>query len=177
MININNIVFNFFYGFAHQSTIVDKLIIFCAAYFPYIVMLGALIFLLVHHEVLPSRNPIQEFKKKWKEILFVFITSGLAWIVAKSLKFIIHTDRPFVALPDVHALFTETGYAFPSGHATFFMALAVALFFNHKKIGCLFMGFAVVIGIARIMGGVHFPFDILGGLALGALVAFLLKNR
>ncbi len=169
-------IFYFFYNFAHQSAFVDTVIIFFAAYFQYFVILGALVFLLIHHEVLPSKNPIQEFKKKWKEITLVFFTGGFAWVVAKALKFIIHTDRPFLALPDVQALFSETGYAFPSGHATFFMALAVALFFNHKKLGYVYVFFALLISIARIAGGVHFPLDILGGFALGALVAYLLKN-
>ncbi len=56
------------------------------------------------------------------------------------------------------------------------MALAVALFFHHKKTGYLFMLFAVIIGIARIAGGVHFPIDILGGIVLGATVAYFVKN-
>ena len=34
------------------------------------------------------------------------------------------------------------------------------------------MLFALVIGVARIMLGVHFPGDILGGFVLGALVAY-----
>ena len=73
-------------------------------------------------------------------------------------------------------LFSESGYAFPSGHATFFMALAFALFFNHKKAGYVFILFALLIGIARIIAGVHFPVDILGGFILGFFIAFFVKN-
>ena len=92
------------------------------------------------------------------------------------LKHFIHAPRPFVALSNIHSLFSETGYAFPSGHATFFGALAVAIFFLDKKVGLRFMTFALLIGLARIIAGVHFPVDILGGFALGALVAFFVKN-
>jgi membrane-associated phospholipid phosphatase len=62
------------------------------------------------------------------------------------------------------------------------MALAFALYFNHKKVGLpaqagyWFIFFALLIGVARIMAGVHFPIDILGGFVLGFLIAFLLKK-
>jgi len=37
------------------------------------------------------------------------------------------------------------------------------------------MFFAFLIGIARIIAGVHFPIDILGGFILGAGIAYLIK--
>jgi undecaprenyl-diphosphatase len=55
------------------------------------------------------------------------------------------------------------------------MALAFALFFSHKKIGYIFMFFAFLIGIARIIAGAHFPVDILGGFILGILTAYLVR--
>ena len=178
--NINETMFFFFYNLAHQSSFFDGLIVFFAVYFPYIVILLALVFLLFHYKVLPSSNPFEEFINRWKEIILVFFSSGLAWIVSQILKFLIHTPRPFDAFPQVIPLFSESGFAFPSGHATFFMGLAVALFFINKKISYLFMFFALIIGLARIIAGVHFPVDILGGFILGslvsALVAYLVKN-
>ncbi|PJC49409.1 hypothetical protein CO033_01700, partial [Candidatus Nomurabacteria bacterium CG_4_9_14_0_2_um_filter_32_10] len=161
---------------SHQSIFFDRVIIFFADIFPYIVVVLAVIFLLFHNEVLFSQNPIKEFIKKWKEITFVFFSGAFAWILAHFLKFLFHIERPFDLFTQVIPLFSETGYAFPSGHATFFMALAVALFFNHKKVGYVFILFALLIGIARIMAGVHFPIDILGGFILGFFIAFFLKN-
>jgi len=55
------------------------------------------------------------------------------------------------------------------------MALAFAIFLTHKKVGYWFMFFALLIGIARIIVGVHFPIDILGGFILGALIAYLVR--
>ena len=104
------------------------------------------------------------------------IISFFPWILAYFFKFLIHLPRPFDAFSEVHSLIPESGYSFPSGHATFFMALAMSIFFLHKKAGYVFMIFALVIGLARIIAGVHFPADILGGFILGALVAYLVKN-
>jgi undecaprenyl-diphosphatase len=173
---MNNNIFYFFYNLTHQSTFFDKVVIFTADIFPYIVIVLAGIFLIFYHKVFSTENPIKIFIQKWKEISFVFFSSVLAWFFAYILKFLFHTPRPFNMFPEITSLFRETGYAFPSGHATFFMALAVALFFLDKKAGYVFIFFAVLIGIARIIAGVHFPIDILGGFVLGFAIAFFLKN-
>ncbi len=172
---MNNEIFYFFYNFAHQSAWIDRAIIFFAVYFPYVVIIIAGLFLLFHHEVFKAESPYRVFLQKKKEIILVFMTSAFAWILARLLKIIIHIDRPYVALPDVQTLFPESGFAFPSGHATFYMALAFSLLFLHKKVGYIFIFLAFVIGLARVMGGVHFPVDILGGFVLGAIVAYSVK--
>ncbi len=172
---MNSSIFYFFYNFAHQSAYLDGIIIFFAVYLPYIIMIIAGLFLLFHHEVFRADNPYRVFLQKKKEIFLVFLTSGFAWVIARIIKLVILTDRPFVLYSDVRALFPETGFAFPSGHATLFMALAVSIYFLHKKVGYWFILSAVIVGLARIMGGVHFPLDILGGFALGTLVAYLVK--
>jgi membrane-associated phospholipid phosphatase len=173
---MNDTIFYFFYNFAHQSDFSDKVFIFIAVYLPYILIFTAFVFLLKHHEVFRAESPWREFLQKKKEILIVFFASGLAWLVAKTLKIIIHTPRPFVEFSNISPLVPETGFAFPSGHATLYAALAVAIFLTHKKAGYVFMFFAFLIGIARIIVGVHFPLDILGGFALGAIIAYFLKN-
>jgi len=161
---------------AHHSQVFDAVVVFFAVYFPYIVIIIAGLFLLFHHEVLQAENPFQVFLEKKKEILMVFFIGIIAYLADTAIKFIIQTPRPFDVFSQVHPLFAEDWYSFPSGHATFFMALAFALFFLHKKTGYVFMFFAVIIGIARIIAGVHFPIDILGGFCVGFLVAYLFKK-
>ena len=173
---MNNTFFFSLYSLAHRSETLDKVFIFFADVFPFIVIFLAFLFLIFHHEVLFVSNPLKAFIQKWKEILLVFFSGAFAWFLAYVLKLIFHTERPFVLFSQVSALFNETGFAFPSGHATFFMALAFAIFFNHKKIGYIFIFFALIIGLARIISGVHFPVDILGGFILGYTIAFFLKN-
>jgi membrane-associated phospholipid phosphatase len=157
---MNETIFFFFYNLAHQSVFFDNVVIFFAIYFPFIVALLAGIFLLF-------------YRKSWREFFIVFISSGLAYVCSKILKILIHTERPFVEFSNVQALFSETGFAFPSGHATFFMALAIAIFLLHKKAGYVFIFFALLIGMARIIAGVHFPIDILGGFISGAGISYL----
>jgi undecaprenyl-diphosphatase len=160
---MNNQIFLFFYNLAHQSQVFDKVVIFFALYFPYVVVISAAVFLLFYY-------------KKLKEFFLVFFSGVLAYIFSYILKYLFHTLRPFDVFPQVYSLIPENGFAFPSSHATFFMALAVAIFFYHKKAGYVFMLFALLIGIARITAGVHFPIDILGGFVLGGLIAYLVAR-
>lgn len=173
---MNNQIFYFFYNLSHKSDFLDKIFIFFADTLPYIFVLFTIIFLFYHHEIFSAEKPFSAFIQKWKEICLVFFSGIMAWVLAYILKILIHTPRPFDILPNVNSLFPETGYAFPSGHATFFMALAFAIFFYHKKVGYVFIFLALLIGIARIVSGVHFPIDILGGFILGSTIAFILKN-
>lgn len=172
---MNNKIFLFFYNLSHQSVFFDKLIIFTAHLLPYLVILFAGIFLLFHHDVITSKNPFKVFAQKWREIVLVFFSGGFAWCVATLIKIILKTPRPFLVFKDISPLISKTDFSFPSGHATFYMALAFALYFSHKKVGYIFIFFALLIGIARIIAGVHFPIDILGGFILGILIAYLVK--
>ena len=168
-------IFFFFYNLAHQTIFLDKTVVFFAVIFPYIVIVLAGVYLLLHHENLRSRNVFSNLFKKWKEIAIVFFSGISSWFLADVFKVIMHTPRPFIKYTNVTSLFFENGFAFPSGHATFFMALAFAIFLSHRKVGYVFILFAFLIGIARIIAGVHSPVDILGGFILGALTAYLVR--
>ncbi len=160
---MNNQIFYFFYNLAHQSNFFDHVVIFFGNYFPYLVILIAGIFLIF-------------YRKSWREFFLVFFSGGLAVFFDLIFKYLVHAPRPFVALDNIRTLFPESGYAFPSGHATFFAALAVSIFFLNKKSGYIFMFFALLIGLARIIAGVHFPGDIFGGFILGAVLSILINN-
>ena len=163
---MNKKVFYFFYNLTHQSEGLDRLIIFVADTFPYVVIFLACLFLFF------QKNLFGYPMSKLREMFVIFFSTLFAWLMAYILKFLFHTTRPFELFQNVTPLFPETGYAFPSAHATFFMALAISLFFYHKKVGYVFGIFAILIGLARIIAGVHHPVDILGGFLLGALTAW-----
>lgn len=160
---MNEIIFNYFYGFAHKSATLDLVIVFIAEWYGLIILALLFIYLYKHRDNL---------RKGVGDLLVVGITAVAAWFIAHFFKDVFHTLRPFDAVATIRPLVVETGfgYAFPSGHATFFMALASVLWYYHKYLA-LFFGFsAVIIGIARVAAGVHWPIDILGGLFLGLAI-------
>lgn len=54
------------------------------------------------------------------------------------IRLFYHRPRPFLALPQIHALFMDTEWSFPSGHASFFFAMAMANYLYNKKWGVVF---------------------------------------
>ncbi len=150
---------------AGQSHLLDGLIIFLAVYLAYVTIIALL------GVVFYSNYSKQE---KWE----VLIVAGLAGIVARFgvveiIRFFYHHPRPFTALPSVHALITDSAWSFPSGHATFFFALATAVYLYNKKWGIGFFTAATLISLGRVIAGVHYPSDILGGAIIGAVVAWV----
>lgn len=83
--------------------------------------------------------------------------------------------RPFVALPNVLTLVHHSADpGFPSDHAVMAGAVAAGLYFVSRLLGWVAAAAAIVIAFARVYIGVHYPQDVLAGLALGAVVVLLL---
>jgi undecaprenyl-diphosphatase len=55
------------------------------------------------------------------------------------------------------------------------MAMGVALFVANRRFGLVGIGLALLEGFCRVYMGVHYPTDVVGGLALGTAVALLLS--
>jgi undecaprenyl-diphosphatase len=67
--------------------------------------------------------------------------------------------------------------AFPSDHAVMFSALAIGLCFVSWRMGLAALVYAIVIvSFPRVYFGIHYPTDIIAGLALGALVAYCMNG-
>lgn len=67
--------------------------------------------------------------------------------------------------------------AFPSDHAVMFSALAVGLCFVSWRIGLAALVYAIVIvSFPRVYFGIHYPTDIIAGVALGALAAYCMNG-
>ncbi len=172
---MNENIFYFFYNLAHRSELGDAMVIFLANFLPYAVVFLAILFLIFKNAPLGGLTAKPGFRQKIRDFFLVFLSAFSAWFLVHVLKLVFQAERPFDFF-GVTPLFYESGYAFPSGHAVFFSALAVALYFYNKKVGYVFGIFALIIGVARIAAGVHFPIDILTGLALGALVSIVVRH-
>jgi undecaprenyl-diphosphatase len=76
---------------------------------------------------------------------------------------------------DAHLLIAPSpDPSFPSDHATAAYALAIAILLRHRKAGVVALGLATVIAVSRVALGTHYPTDVIGGVALGALAALTL---
>ncbi|MFN4181423.1 MAG: phosphatase PAP2 family protein [Candidatus Paceibacteria bacterium] len=91
------------------------------------------------------------------------------------MQVFLRVDRPFVELGFTPGA-PESGFSFPSNHMTVVTALAFAVYFLNKKLGRFLLIAAVLIGVSRVVLGVHYPLDILGGFILGYFVYYIYKR-
>lgn len=67
-----------------------------------------------------------------------------------------------------------SGFSFPSSHAVNNAALALLFSYYYRRTMAFVIVYAFVIGLSRVIVGVHYPFDIIGGWSIGVGVATLL---
>lgn len=162
MFSLDRAVFQFIYAAGHHNVFWDVLAVFFAEWLPY--LLCAAFLVLVYYQ------------KGWRRKVYLFCEGALAIILARGIvatafHYFYHHPRPFVFY-SFTPLFGESGSSFPSGHATWFFALALVVWFANRKWGWWFLALTTLMGIARVYAGVHWPMDIVGGAAIGLACAW-----
>ena len=174
---INLYMFNLIFSLAHRSNFLDWLIVFCANDFGYIMIFLAVIYLVFYADgAFDYHMPLLQAKKKAKDIILVFSSAVIAYIGEYFLKSLMPSPRPFLYFENIKPLFLHGGMdSFPSGHAMFFGALAMSLYFVNKKMGYLYFVVALIVGLARVASGIHFPVDIFFGYIFGIIIAVIFE--
>lgn len=98
------------------------------------------------------------------------IVLPLAFILSRLASLFYHNPRPFVVENFVPLVAHAADNGFPSDHALLTSAVAMVLWWAHRRASIGVWILAVVIGVSRVLAGVHHPIDILGSMAL-AIVA------
>ena len=106
-------------------------------------------------------SKLGHFEKAAVEAGIFFEALALTQGITLGLKLAVQRQRP-----------DGSNYSFPSGHAALFFAMAMVIYFYNKKWGLWFFGAAILMGLSRIIAGVHYPTDILGGAIIGTLTAW-----
>lgn len=110
-----------------------------------------------------------------RTVLLSGLSGVVALIVAVLVSPIIGRDRPFIVMPDqIHLLIAHAADpSFPSDHMTGSAAFAFGMWrAPSRSARWLFMLVAVLVGVSRMVAGVHWPSDILGSFILGGLIAY-----
>ncbi len=107
-------------------------------------------------------------KHFFRDAFFLLGTATVSWILAHFLKNIVAHPRPDL---EGALIMPNDPYSFPSGHASFMFALAFAMNYFSWTAGIMLAVFALITGMARILAGVHYTYDIIGGAVLGYLVS------
>lgn len=166
MEGFNLALFQFIHQWSGRYFLLDDGAVFFAEYLPYLLIIGFLYFAFR--------------RRSRRERFLVFVEGALGVILARGIvtevfHFFYRYPRPSVAL-NFTPLITESSYSFPSGHAAWFFALAMAVYYYNRKLGIFYFICAALISVARVFAGVHWPLDVLGGAVFGVLSAMVVHK-
>lgn len=157
---MNNIIFYFFYNLS-QNSFLASLSLFFSYRLIYLVIFLIMLWSLIKNG------------KKFKFLLLFSLTGIMSWFFAHMVKLIFHIQRPFVA-HSLTPLFYEKGFSFPSEHVAVITAFSFVVYSLNKKLGIALLIFSLLTGISRMIIGVHYPIDIIGGAVVGYIVAHII---
>lgn len=110
---------------------------------------------------------------KWGNLptLKILFTVSVSFATAEVLKYVFNIARPDAVTP----LFVFDP-AFPSGHTAAVATLGALVFRRNKLLGFLLFILSLIIGWARVLLGVHYPIDIVGGFILGVFLGVVFSK-
>lgn len=159
-------LFELLHGLAGKSAPLDFLFILVARWLPYVLVIVAAFFLLTR------KGTVMRVWGICIVALTVILSRG---ILVELITYLYARPRPNVFL-GFDSLIPALTSAFPSGHASAFFALAAAIYFLNKEWGWWFWILAGMNAIARVISGVHWPTDILGGFLVALFSFFAVKK-
>ncbi len=114
----------------------------------------------------------QPWQRQKEVFIFAVLLLPLSYIVAKVMAHFYFDPRPFVAGHFTPLIPHAADNGFPSDHTLLGTAIAFAIFHFNKKIGIFLLFLAILVGLARVLAGVHHAVDIAGSILIVAIVYF-----
>jgi undecaprenyl-diphosphatase len=108
----------------------------------------------------------------WALIVALLATSLIASLVQRPRPFDVPRDPD---APIMRLIPPPYNTSFPSGHTAAASAMAAALLFVNRRVGFAAVVTAALVALGRILVGVHYPTDILGGLIVGTAAFALVR--
>lgn len=164
--NLDFSLFKIIHSLSGQSICLDSLSIFFAKYLIWFLLAGIFLFLIF----------TKDKRKKKEIIIFSALSLALFYLLDFLMGKIYFRPRPFIFFnfqPLVEVLPQDS--SFPSAHTALAFIIAFSVYLIDKRLGIIYFFLALIIGLARIFTGVHWPSDILGGAVLG-FICVLVAN-
>ncbi|MBI5153342.1 MAG: phosphatase PAP2 family protein [Parcubacteria group bacterium] len=151
------------------SYLFDLFWIFITSYFGYLLIVGTTIYWILRKKEDPDA---------YRNLLFIFCIMVLSiFVFTEGIRYFWYRPRPFFAFPDINVpLFQAGSSSFPSGHTATYFALAFGMYYFNKKIGGWYLLGAGLIAFSRIVLGVHYPSDIVGGVVIAWVSLVIIKH-
>jgi undecaprenyl-diphosphatase len=107
---------------------------------------------------------------------YVLVAIVMEIVIVTFMKETILRPRPYNTLADVGWLFSQGGWAFPSGHAAGAFVLATVIGLKVRRMLPLMAALALIVAFSRVYIGVHYPLDVIAGSLIGILIGLFAVN-
>lgn len=119
------------------------------------------------------QDKLRRRESLWYCLFAVIIGSGISAVVG----LLWHRPRPFVQYPQIFSLISHRPNAsFPSNHSMNSMAIATTFLWCGNPVGWFFLPWSILLGASRVLCGVHYVTDVLGGFAFGVISAAIVTH-
>jgi undecaprenyl-diphosphatase len=158
------LLYLYHYAAMHQMS---ALVVFASVWFIFCLLLLAIAVEFFRHE------------RHWRVLIAAFLSAATGAVAASVFAFLLPMPRPFLVLSDqivpLIPVMNPLG-SLPSGHTATMVAFGFGLLFAGRKSGLVYACFGVLIGLARVAAGVHFPSDVLVGIVFGVVSGALVHQ-
>lgn len=109
------------------------------------------------------------------ELLISWSAVAGSWLVAEGAKHFFERARPHMRHSEIEPLIkTPSSSSFPSGHSATAAAGAITLSAVYPGLAPLLALAGFLVALSRVYLGVHYPLDVLAGVAIGTITAAVL---
>jgi len=138
---------------------------FVAHYAPF-----ALIALLLGMWFWPGARSVRD-RRQWG-CMAATVSAALALAINQVIIRLWERPRPYADHDAILLVSRSHDPSFPSDHATFAFAVAVAIFLANRRAGIAALIVAAILGFSRVYVGAHYGGDVLAGALIGGAVAY-----
>lgn len=140
----------------------EKMVFYISKLTPYLIFLIYIVFIIMMF-----------LKKDVKTINFILVPA-YTLVIVTIIRDVINRPRPYQTL-HIEPIFThKNGHSFPSRHTASAFVIASSILYINIYVGIIMFIFAFVMGLSRIMAGVHYPSDVFFGMILGIIGGIVL---
>ncbi len=116
----------------------------------------------------------QKKETQKKMIKLSVIALPLSYFLAKIAGFIFYNPRPFVSDGIKPLIYHIADNGFPSDHTLLCATLSFIVYFFDKKIGTILVVISLLVGVSRVLVGVHHWVDVLGSVFIAGGAVFVI---